>query len=92
VSRLAIEFAQAGRMNEPTSNRDDDVMKALKIIFAVVGVLAFLMGLLWAGQGSGIVPYPATSPMINQSPWIWRGAGLAIVGLIVLWLSRRLRA
>lgn len=67
-------------------------MKALKIILAVIGVLAFLMGLLWAGQGSGIVPYPATSPMINQSPWIWRGALLAIAGLVVFWLSRRVRS
>jgi hypothetical protein len=66
-------------------------MKAIKIILAIIGVLAFLMGLLWAGQGSGIVPYPATSPMINQSPWIWRGLLLAIVGLVVLWLSRRVR-
>jgi hypothetical protein len=67
-------------------------MRAIKIILAIVGVLAFLMGLVWAGQGSGLFPYPATSPMINQSPWIWRGALLAIVGLVVLWMSRRIRA
>jgi hypothetical protein len=67
-------------------------MKALKIVLAIVGVLALLMGLLWAGQGSGIVPYPATSPMINQSPWIWRGAILAVAGLVVFWISRRIRA
>ncbi len=64
-------------------------MKALKIILAIIGILAVLMGLLWAGQGSGIFPFPATSPMINQSPWIWKGAILAIVGF---WLSRRIRA
>jgi hypothetical protein len=69
-----------------------DVMKAFKIILAVVGVLAFLMGLLWAGQGSGLFPYPTTSPMINQSPWIWKGVLLAIVGIVVFWLSRRVRA
>jgi hypothetical protein len=68
------------------------VMKALKIILAIIGILAFLMGLLWAGQGSGIFPFPATSPMINQSPWIWKGAILAIIGLVVFWLSRRIRA
>ena len=67
-------------------------MKALKIILAIIGILAVLMGLLWAGQGSGIFPFPATSPMINQSPWIWKGAILAIVGLVVFWLSRRIRA
>ena len=59
-------------------------MKVLRIILAIVGVLALLMGLLWASQGSGIFPYPATSPMINQSPWIWKGAILAIVGPILV--------
>lgn len=67
-------------------------MKAIRIILAIVGVLAFVMGLLWMGQGTGVFPYPATSPMINQSPWIWRGALLAIAGLLLFWLSRRVRS
>lgn len=67
-------------------------MKALKIILAVIGILVFIMGLLWMGQGTGLFPYPASSPMINQSPWIWRGALLAIIGLVVFWVSRRVRA
>lgn len=66
-------------------------MNILKIAFTVVGILLFLLGLLWASQGSGIFPYPATSPMINQSPWIMRGATLAIVGIAMVWVSRRLR-
>jgi len=64
-------------------------MRGLKILLLVVGVIAVLMGLLWAGQGSGVVPWPATSPMINQSPWVWRGLLLAVVGLAVIWWSRR---
>lgn len=66
-------------------------MRAIRIILAIAGVLALLMGLVWAGQGSGAFPYPASSPMINQSPWIWRGAVLALAGLVVLWLSRKIR-
>jgi hypothetical protein len=69
----------------------ENIMKALRIIFAIVGVLAFLMGLLWIGQGTGLFPYPATSPMINQSPWIWRGALLALAGVLVFWVSRRVK-
>lgn len=65
-------------------------MKALKIILSIAGVLALLLGLLWMGQGSGYFPYPAASPMINQSPWIWKGAVLAIGGVVVFWLSRRI--
>ena len=64
-------------------------MRGLKTLLFIVGIIALLMGLLWAGQGSGIVPWPATSPMINQSPWIWRGLLLAVVGLAVIWWSRR---
>lgn len=67
-------------------------MKAIRIILAIVGILAFLLGLLWAGQGSGVFPYQATSPMINQSLWIWKGALLALAGLVALWISRRIRA
>lgn len=66
-------------------------MNAIRIILTVIGVLAFLMGLVWMGQGTGAFPYPATSPMINQSPWIWRGALLAIAGIVVFLISRRLR-
>lgn len=64
-------------------------MRGLKTLLFIVGIIALLMGLLWAGQGSGIVPWPATSPMINQSPWVWRGLLLAVVGLAVVWWSRR---
>lgn len=67
-------------------------MRALRIILAIVGVLAFLMGLVWMGQGSGVFPYPAASPMINQSPWIMRGILLAVVGLVLFVVSRRVRS
>jgi hypothetical protein len=64
-------------------------MKILKIILYVLGGLFALSGLIWMGQGSGVFPYPATSPMIDQSPWILRGAGLALVGLAVIYTARR---
>ena len=66
-------------------------MKAIGIILIIVGVLVFLMGLVWMGQGSGVFPYPVTSPMINQSPWVWRGALLAIAGIVVFLIGRRVR-
>jgi hypothetical protein len=53
------------------------------------GIIALLIGLLWAGQGSGVVPWPATSPMINHSQWIYYGLLLALVGLALMWWSRR---
>jgi hypothetical protein len=65
-------------------------MKSLKIALFVAGILATITGIIWIGQGTGYFPYPASSFMINQSPWIYRGAGLAVIGLVAIYLSRRL--
>ena len=50
----------------------------------VLGILLILVGLVWMGQGSGYFPYPAESFMIDQSPWIYRGALVVIVGVGVI--------
>jgi hypothetical protein len=54
-----------------------------------LGLLALLMGLLWVGQGAGLVHWPASSFMIDQRPWVARGAILAVVGLALILLSQR---
>ncbi len=64
-------------------------MKIFKVILLIVGVLCTLSGLIWMGQGSGIFPYPSTSPMIDQTPWIYRGLALFLAGLIAVVISRR---
>jgi hypothetical protein len=61
----------------------------LRIAISVAGVLAVVIGLIWIGQGSGLFPYPASSFMINQTPWIFRGAVVAIAGGVILWAARR---
>lgn len=61
----------------------------MRRVLVIVGGLLVLLGLLWAAQGSGLFPYPAESFMISQRPWVWRGLGVALVGLILLALSRR---
>jgi hypothetical protein len=64
-------------------------MKIVRIAASVVGVLITLIGLVWIGQGTGLFPYPATSFMINQTPWIINGVIAVIVGLAVLVFARR---
>ena len=59
-----------------------------QLIF-LAGVIVLLLGTLWAGQGSGTIPYPSTSPMINQSHWVLYGALLVVVGLALMWWGRR---
>ncbi len=64
-------------------------MQALRTILSILGVLIVLTGLVWIGQGSGYFPYPASSFMINQSPWMLRGALTAIAGIILIVVARR---
>jgi hypothetical protein len=61
----------------------------MKTALLILGILALLMGLLWIGQGTGVVHWPASSFMIDQRPWALRGAILAVVGLILILASRR---
>jgi hypothetical protein len=61
----------------------------MKTALLIIGILALLMGLLWIGQGTGVVHWPASSFMIDQRPWALRGAILALVGLVLIVVSRR---
>ena len=61
----------------------------MKTAMLVVGVLGLLMGLLWIGQGLGVIHWPASSFMIDERPWATRGLILAGIGLILIGLSRR---
>jgi hypothetical protein len=61
----------------------------MKTALRIVGVFAVLIGLLWVGQGTGLVHWPASSFMIDQRPWVARGAILSLVGLVLVLFSRR---
>ena len=55
----------------------------------VVGLLALAIGLLWIGQGTGAIPWPAQSFMVGSLQWAEYGTLLAAVGLILIWQGRR---
>lgn len=55
----------------------------------VIGILAIAMGLLWIGQGTGLVMWPASSFMLADVTWARNGTILALLGAGVVWLSRR---
>ena len=61
----------------------------MKTAARIVGIVALLMGLLWIGQGTGVIKWPASSFMIDVRPWAVRGAALAVIGLLLLLWSRR---
>ncbi|HEY5710937.1 MAG TPA: hypothetical protein VIT38_03490 [Allosphingosinicella sp.] len=65
-------------------------MAMLKPLLTIIGILALLMGLLWIGQGTGFVRWPASSFMIDEATWATRGAILAVVGIGLIWIGRRI--
>jgi hypothetical protein len=58
----------------------------------LVGILAFLAGLVWIGQGLGYLTWTPSgmkpSFMIGDMTWTWIGAVLALVGLILIFRAR----
>jgi hypothetical protein len=61
----------------------------MRVVVSIIGVLALLMGLLWVGQGLGYIHWPQSSFMLDQRPWAWRGAVLAIIGAVLIAIGRR---
>ena len=61
----------------------------MRKLLLIVGVVALALGLLWIGQGTGVIAWPQTSFMINQMQWAGYGAALAVLGLILIWQGRR---
>lgn len=61
----------------------------MKTLLLIAGVAAIAIGLLWIGQGAGYIHWPASSFMIDQRPWAIRGTILAVIGLVLIILSRR---
>jgi hypothetical protein len=62
--------------------------KALRL----AGFFAVVIGLIWAAQGAGYFPYPQSSFMIGETPWIYRGLVLAMAGVVAIVLSRGRRS
>jgi hypothetical protein len=62
----------------------------MRIALLIAGILGLLLGLVWIGQGTGLFPYPASSFMISEMTWAYRGVALAAIGLILIVVSRRM--
>jgi hypothetical protein len=60
----------------------------MRIAVAVLGVVIFLFGLLWALQGFGVV---GGSPMSNTTTWSIIGPIVALIGLVLAFGAFRRR-
>ncbi len=61
----------------------------MRTLLLVVGLIALAIGLLWIGQGTGVVKWPELSFMISQIQWAGYGAALGMFGLVLIWQSKR---
>lgn len=61
----------------------------MKSLLALIGIIAVLAGLVFAGQGSGIIPWPADSFMIDATRWVYYGVAIAVAGVLIIIVARR---
>ena len=61
----------------------------MKTLLMLIGIILLAAGLLFMGQGSGYIPWPAESFMISQTNWIYYGGGIAVVGILLAVFARR---
>jgi hypothetical protein len=73
----------------PAANINGSGRKHMRRALLIVGFLALAIGLLWIGQGTGVVAWPKTSFMINEIQWAGYGAAVCAIGLILIWQSQR---
>jgi hypothetical protein len=62
----------------------------MRLVLFSVGILLLMAGLLFIGQGTGYFPYPSYSFMISDMGWAYRGVGIALAGVAVILIARRI--
>jgi len=65
----------------------------MRTLVFILGLLAIIAGAFWACQGADIIHWPPPQPghftMVAQKNWIYYGGATAVVGLLLVVLSRR---
>ena len=64
----------------------------MKGLLTFVGVLLLAAGLLFAGQGAGVVDWPSGSFMLGAERWETYGLVIAGIGLLLIIVGWRRRS
>lgn len=63
----------------------------MKAALIVLGLMLEGFGLLFLLQGAGVIRWPASSFMIDQTTWVWAGGGMILAGSALYFLALRRR-
>lgn len=61
----------------------------MKTALLIFGILVFVYGLHWIGQGTGWLPWPANTVMDYNMVFAWYGLGLLVVASGMICFARR---
>ncbi len=61
----------------------------MKFAALIGGMVLMVAGLLFMAQGSGSITWPASSFMIGETEWVYYGGIIAIVGILLITVVRR---
>lgn len=64
-------------------------MLKMKSFLMPIGLIVLTAGLLFVGQGSGYIQWPASSFMISKIKWVYYGGGIVLVGILLMTIARR---
>jgi uncharacterized membrane protein len=85
---LPLPSSQAARMNPNVQEATSWEANMMRRVLLIAGLLALAIGLLWIGQGTGVIKWPRESFMINEIQWAGYGVALAALGLIFIWQAK----
>ncbi|MCU1474879.1 MAG: hypothetical protein JWQ92_2947 [Amnibacterium sp.] len=80
IGSLARSVRSVRSYGEPVNSR------GVRLALIVVGAIALIVGTLWVGQGSNLIP---GSVMTGSGMWLGIGLIVAVVGLVLLVLGVR---
>jgi hypothetical protein len=60
----------------------------MRAILLILGVVVTVIGLLWVGQGLGLIDGNVSSFMLGSEQWPGHGSLVTIIGLALILLSR----
>ena len=60
----------------------------MRWVFIILGIIVILVGLVWLLQGTNVL---AGSQMSGHRRWIVIGAGLDVIGIVLIIIGSRMR-